>query len=247
MKVKKLSIPDTYYISYEMAKKKVGWKDATVDYALIPQEAGFLPTVEFTAYIPFKRTIRGLYYQERPFTQALLVTALKGEALIIAVDIRRSSPSYGKSTYVLLRENQENGILIPRGCALGMISTTDQVMLNFRADNFNRSQYEHVLNIMDPNLEIQVNASHLGLLEDGEEDYVVSLEKLVMSRKAIISVVDRTAPWLHELAAVEKQNAALLAESALKVDEEEPEQGSSAAIEANNAGGSSMTEAVSDE
>jgi len=64
-------------------------------------------------------TIRGLHYQVAPFAQSKLVRVLRGAVLDVAVDIRRSSPNFGKWVATRLSAKEGNQIFVPAGFAHG--------------------------------------------------------------------------------------------------------------------------------
>src|SRR6478752_334037 len=64
-------------------------------------------------------TVRGLHFQVPPFAQTKLVRALQGRILDVVVDLRRSSPTYGKHLTVELSEAIGDQLLVPAGFAHG--------------------------------------------------------------------------------------------------------------------------------
>jgi dTDP-4-dehydrorhamnose 3,5-epimerase len=76
-------------------------------------------------------TLRGLHFQLPPAAQAKLVTVVKGRILDVAVDIRRSSPTFGK--YVSTEVSSETGhqIYIPVGFAHGFVTLENDVVVNW--------------------------------------------------------------------------------------------------------------------
>ena len=69
-----------------------------------------------------KGTIRGLHFQLPPFAQDKLIRVIRGSALDIAVDIRRSSPTFGKHVAVLLTADNWQQIFVPAGFAHGFVT-----------------------------------------------------------------------------------------------------------------------------
>ena len=61
--------------------------------------------------------LRGLHYQKGEYSQAKLVRVIKGKVLDVAVDLRRSSPTFGKYVSVELSEENKRQFFIPRGFA----------------------------------------------------------------------------------------------------------------------------------
>ena len=83
-----------------------------------------------------KGTLRGLHYQLNPMAQAKLLRVSRGAIFDIAVDIRRGSPTYAKWVGVELSAENSRQLFIPRGFAHGFITLTDDVEVQYKADNF---------------------------------------------------------------------------------------------------------------
>ena len=65
--------------------------------------------------------LRGLHYQKGEYSQAKLVRVIKGKVLDVAVDIRKSSPTFGKYVMVELSDENKRQFFIPRGFAHGFL------------------------------------------------------------------------------------------------------------------------------
>ena len=83
-----------------------------------------------------KGTLRGLHYQRSPMAQAKLLRCTKGRILDVAVDIRAGSPQYAKWTAVELTAENKRQLFIPRGFAHGFLTLTDDVEVQYKADNY---------------------------------------------------------------------------------------------------------------
>ena len=68
-----------------------------------------------------KGVVRGLHFQKDPKCQTKIVEVISGKAIDVVVDIREGSPTYGKSTAVLLTPDNNRQLYVPRGFAHGFI------------------------------------------------------------------------------------------------------------------------------
>ena len=102
------------------------------------EDAGI--TVDFVqdnhSFSAQKGTLRGLHYQLNPMAQAKLLRVSRGAIFDVAVDIRRGSPTYAKWVGVELTAENARQLFIPRGFAHGFITLTDDVEVQYKADNF---------------------------------------------------------------------------------------------------------------
>lgn len=88
------------------------------------------------SYSAQKGTLRGLHYQTAPFAQAKLVRCTRGKLLDVAVDIREGSETFAKWVAVELTAENKKQLLIPRGFAHAFLTLTDDVEIQYKADNF---------------------------------------------------------------------------------------------------------------
>ena len=100
-----------------------------------------------------KGTVRGLHYQIQ-HTQAKLVRALRGEILDVAVDLRRSSPTFGKSVAVILSEQNRWSMFVPQGCAHGFCVISDSADVFYKCDDLYHPEHERTLLWNDPTVGI---------------------------------------------------------------------------------------------
>mgnify|MGYP005978323835 CR=1 FL=1 len=98
--------------------------------------------------------LRGLHFQKPPYAQSKLVRVIKGAVLDVAVDIRKGSPTFGKYVSVELTEDNHRQFFIPRGFAHGFSVLTDEVIFQYKCDNYYAPQYESGIQFDDPALGI---------------------------------------------------------------------------------------------
>ncbi|MFI3302739.1 MAG: dTDP-4-dehydrorhamnose 3,5-epimerase [Rikenellaceae bacterium] len=86
--------------------------------------------------------LRGLHFQKAPYAQSKLVRVTKGKVLDVAVDIRKGSPTYGKHVAVELSEDNHRQLFIPRGFAHGFVVLSEEVIFQYKCDNFYNKESE---------------------------------------------------------------------------------------------------------
>ncbi len=99
--------------------------------------------------------LRGLHYQKGELSQAKLVRVIKGRVLDVAVDIRKSSPTFGKHIMVELSEDNKRQLFIPRGFAHGFLVLSEEAIFTYKVDNPYAPQAEAGIRWDDPVLAIE--------------------------------------------------------------------------------------------
>ena len=112
--------------------------------------------------------IRGLHYQKPPFAQSKLVRVIKGAVLDVAVDIRKGSPTFGQHVAVELTEENHRQFFIPRGFAHGFSVLSEEVIFQYKCDEFYHPEAEGV---------IAWNDTELGI------DWKIPRDKVILSEK----------------------------------------------------------------
>ena len=98
--------------------------------------------------------LRGLHFQKPPFAQSKLVRVVRGAVLDVAVDIRKGSPTFGKHVAVELTAENHRQFFIPRGFAHGFSVLSQEVVFQYKCDNYYAPQSEGALAWDDPDLGI---------------------------------------------------------------------------------------------
>lgn len=98
--------------------------------------------------------VRGLHFQKPPYAQAKLVRVVKGKVLDVAVDLRKDSPTFGQYAAMELSEENHRQMFIPRGFAHGFSVLSDEVIFQYKCDNYYAPQSEGAIAWDDPDLGI---------------------------------------------------------------------------------------------
>jgi dTDP-4-dehydrorhamnose 3,5-epimerase len=99
-------------------------------------------------------TIRGLHFQIPPFAQAKLVRVLRGRVLDVVIDLRRSSPTYGKHLAVVLSAEAGDQLFVPAGFAHGFCTLVDNTEVFYKVDAAYSAAHDRGINWADPALNI---------------------------------------------------------------------------------------------
>lgn len=101
-----------------------------------------------------KNTLRGIHFQQNPFSQAKLVRCTKGAVLDVAVDLRKDSPTYRKWVAVELNEENKRQFLIPRGFGHAFLTLTDNVEFLYKTDQYYSVEHDRSIAWNDPEINI---------------------------------------------------------------------------------------------
>lgn len=99
--------------------------------------------------------LRGLHYQRGAASQAKLVRVIRGCVMDVAVDLRRSSPTFGRHVMVELSGDNRQQLFIPRGMAHGFLVMSDEAVFTYKCDNEYAPQSEASIRFDDPVLGIR--------------------------------------------------------------------------------------------
>ena len=99
--------------------------------------------------------LRGLHYQKGDASQAKLVRVIKGRVVDVAVDIRKSSPTFGKHVMVELSEANKRQLFIPRGFAHGFLVLSDTAEFCYKCTDVYDPTSEGGIPYDDPTVNVQ--------------------------------------------------------------------------------------------
>ena len=121
--------------------------------------------------------LRGMHSQTGDAAQAKLVRVIAGSVFDVVVDMRRTSPTFGKYVSIELTAENKKQLYVPRGFYHGFLVLSREAIFSYKIDNTYQPQVEVSLNYADPTVGIQ---------------WPVPSEDLILSPK------DVTAPFLKD-------------------------------------------------
>ncbi len=151
---KKLEIPDVLLIQTTMFSDKRGFFLESFKESEFISNGINKKLVQDNISHSTRGVLRGLHFQKNPKAQAKLVTVIKGKIFDVAVDIRRSSPTYGKWVSQILSEEEHNLLYVPEGFAHGFCVLSEEADVYYKVSNEYSSEHEGGILWNDPNLNI---------------------------------------------------------------------------------------------
>ena len=169
MKFTPQSIPDVVLIEPTVHGDNRGYFVETFRQDVFEEELGFqVSFIQDNESKSTKGVLRGLHYQLPPYTQAKLARVIKGSVLDVAVDIRKSSPTFGQHVSVELTEENKHQLFVPHGFAHGFVVLSDSATFAYKVDSYYAPEHDRGIAFDDVKLGI---------------DWRLALEKLQLSDK----------------------------------------------------------------
>ena len=156
MKIQKTKIKGVLLLQPNVYKDERGYFLESFNskefYKLTKVKASF---VQDNQSFSVKGVLLGLHFQNPPYAQAKLVRVIKGSVIDVALDIRKSSPTYGK--YVMKELSEKNHIMmyIPEGMAHGFLTLENDTIFSYKCSNYYNKESEDCIFWNDPDLEIK--------------------------------------------------------------------------------------------
>ena len=170
MKVSKLTIPDVLLIEPTIYNDKRGYFFESFNKKEFEKKIGFdLNFVQDNQSYSVENVLRGLHYQVYPMEQDKLVGVAHGKVFDVAVDIRRSSPTYGQWGGEVLSSENKKQLWIPKGFAHGFLTLSNDTSLCYKVTNYYSKSCERSIVWNDPNININWNFTHKPILSEKDE------------------------------------------------------------------------------
>jgi len=155
MNVIQTSIPDILIIEPAIFGDERGFFYESYNQKVIAEKAGITQTfVQDNHSRSEKNVLRGLHYQVKQ-TQGKLVRVIAGEAFDVAVDIRKSSSTFGKWVGIVLSADNKRLLWVPQGFAHGFVVLSDSAEFLYKTTDYYAPEYERSIAWNDPDIAIE--------------------------------------------------------------------------------------------
>ena len=155
MKVTPLSIPDVLLIEPQIFGDERGFFYESFNQNKFEEATGKkINFVQDNHSKSLKGALRGLHYQLNPKAQGKLVRVIQGEVFDVAVDLRQSSPTFGKWVGGILSADNKKQIWIPEGFAHGFLTLSDTAEFLYKTTDFYSKDHEEAIQWNDKTIGI---------------------------------------------------------------------------------------------
>ena len=164
MEYRETAIKGVFVIEPRVFNDERGYFFEAWKLAEFEQYVGHVDFVQDNESKSSRGVLRGLHFQRGADSQAKLVRVIKGCVVDVAVDLRRSSPTFGQHVMVELSEDNKRQFFIPRGFAHGFLVLSDEAIFTYKVDNPYAPQSEAGVRWDDPTLAIKWPTEGLQIL-----------------------------------------------------------------------------------
>ena len=155
MNYQKTSIEGLYIIEPRVFNDARGYFFEAWKQEEFEEHVGKVNFVQDNESMSSRGVLRGLHFQKGDFSQAKLVRVIQGCVLDVAVDLRKSSPTFGQYVAVELSDVNKRQFFIPRGFAHGFLVLSETAIFTYKVDNVYAPQAEAGIRWNDPDLNTQ--------------------------------------------------------------------------------------------
>ena len=156
MNVIKTSIPDVLIFEPKVFGDERGFFFESFNHKLFEEAVGYPVTfVQDNHSKSSKGVLRGLHYQLPPHAQGKLVRCVAGEVFDVAVDIRKSSPTFGQWVGVHLSAENKRQLWIPEGFAHGFVTLSESAEFLYKTTEYYHPESEGAIGWNDPDISIE--------------------------------------------------------------------------------------------
>ena len=149
-----LQIPGVFLIEPNVFKDTRGYFFESFNIEGYKEVIGEIAFLQDNESLSSYGVLRGLHYQIPPFAQSKLVRVIQGETLDVAVDIRKSSSTFGQHVAVKLTSKNKQQLFIPKGFAHGFVVLSEGAIFSYKVDNYYAPEYDKGIRFNDPFLNL---------------------------------------------------------------------------------------------
>lgn len=154
MKVEPTSLPDVLLIEPRVFGDERGFFFESYNQRMLEQQAGIREQfVQDNHSRSARNVLRGLHYQIRQ-PQGKLVRVVAGEVFDVAVDVRKSSPTFGKWAGFILSAENKRMAWIPAGFAHGFVVLSEYAEFLYKTTDYWAPEHERCIRWDDPEIGI---------------------------------------------------------------------------------------------
>lgn len=153
MNIKKTDFPGLIYIEPRIFGDSRGWFLETWNEEQYKQIGITGPFVQDNISYSSRGVVRGLHYQ-KPYSQGKLIFVIQGSVWDVVVDLRKSSPKFGKWIAFNLTEEKKEQLYVPAGFAHGFCVLSDSALFQYKCTDKYSLQSEQGIMWNDPHLNI---------------------------------------------------------------------------------------------
>ena len=146
MKVTPLNIPDVLLIEPQVFGDERGFFYESFNQNKFEEAIGRkINFVQDNHSKSLKGVLRGLHYQLTPKAQSKIVRVIQGEVFDVALDLRQSSPTFGKWVGEILSSDNKKQLWIPEGFAHGFLTLSDTAEFLYKTTDFYSKNHEQAI------------------------------------------------------------------------------------------------------
>lgn len=170
MNVIKTKIPDVLIFEPKVFGDERGFFFESFNHKLFEDAVGYSVTfVQDNHSKSSKGVLRGLHYQLSPHAQGKLVRCVAGEVFDVAVDIRKSSSTFGQWVGVHLSGDNKRQLWIPEGFAHGFLTLSETAEFLYKTTSYYHPESDRGLLWNDPDLDIKWSLDQAPLLSEKDK------------------------------------------------------------------------------
>src|SRR3989344_3363846 len=133
MKINELGLKGVFEIQLDPHKDERGFFVRTYDNKIFKEKMLDKRWVqESSSFSKIKGTVRGMHFQHYPKSETKLIRSITGYFFFAVIDLRKNSETFGKWVSLILSAEKMNCLYVPKGCANGMCTLTENCILAYK-------------------------------------------------------------------------------------------------------------------